>query len=167
MLSVNIANVGILMIPSFWPSKILTPWGYCSVQEIFRRCDDWEDFQGLTGVSRHWPMAWVAIPDRTSEAWRNGATTGFSSCLLASLLRLWLSVILSVASIPWLNYSFLYLWLSSHGILYKCAFLQKHSTIFLTSQIPKGLKNQYPSVTGMAILWHLFTLKQPASSSLD
>lgn len=75
------------------------------------------------------------------RAWRSGATNDFCSCRLASLLRLWLSVIrFSAASIPRLKYSFLYLWRSSHGILHKCAFLQKHGAIFLTSEIPKGQK---------------------------
>lgn len=119
--------------PNFWPSKTLITCGCCSVQEAFRSCDDWKGSQGLAhpwlGLSSQSLMAWgshqgvLLLPPGTSAE----GTPLYNSFL-------------SVASIPWLKYSFLYLWLSSHGILYKYAFLQKHtqSIIFLTYQTPKG-----------------------------
>ena len=73
---------------------------------------------------------------------------------------------LSGASIPSLEYSFLYLRLSSHSILYKRTSPKNTQYYFFNISNSQRAKSQYyPSVAGMAILWHLFTLKQPTSLS--
>lgn len=141
MLSVNVANKGILMTPNFCPSGILTPCGPCSVQEAFRSCSDGKAFQRLAGVSRPCPQ--LELSPQTER--QSLAQWGHQWLLLlppgiSAEVMTFCDSFLSTASIPRLKYSFLYLWRSSHGILHKCAFLQKHGAVFLTSEIPKGQK---------------------------
>lgn len=83
-------------------------------------------WQGSPGAGP--PVAWLVIPDRASELDMTEPPVGLlpPPGISAEVVTFYDSF-LSGASILWLKYGFFYLWLSSRGIRYKCACLQKHT----------------------------------------